>query len=57
MRRIIIFIVVTLFVKFIFGIFTSNEFPYISESILIELVQWGASIMIGSVVAKMELSI
>ena len=57
MRRIIIFIAVTLFVKFIFGIFTSNEFPYISESILIEFVQWGASIMLGIVVAKMELSI
>ena len=57
MRRIIIFIVVTLGIKFIFGIFTSYEFPYISESILIELVQWGASIMIGSVVAKMELPI
>ena len=57
MRRIIIFIVVTLFVKFIFGIFISNEFPYISERILIELVQWGASIMVGSVIAKMELPI
>ena len=54
MRKIITFIVVTLFVKFIFGIFTSNEFPYISESILIELVQWGASIMVGSVIAKMK---
>ena len=57
MRRIIIFIVVTLIIKFIFGIFTSNEFPYISESILIELVQWGASIMVGGVVSKMELPI
>ena len=57
MRRIIIFIAVTLFVKLIFGIFTSNEFPYISESILIELVQWGASIMVGGVVSKMELPI
>ena len=57
MRRIIIFIAVTLFVKLIFGIFTSNEFPYISESILVELIQWGASIMLGIVVAKMELSI
>ena len=57
MRRIIIFIVVTLFIKFIIGIVTSNEFPYISESILIELVQWGASIMVGSVVAKMEFPI
>ena len=57
MRKIIIFTVVTLFIKFIFGIFTSNEFPYISESILIELVQWGASIMVGSVVAKKGLPI
>ena len=57
MRRIIIFIVVTLFLKFIFGFFTSNVFPYISESILIELVQWGASIMVGGVVSKMELPI
>ena len=57
MRKIIIFIVVTLFIKFIFGIFTSSEFPYISESILIELLQWGASIMVGIVVAKMELPI
>ena len=57
MKRIIIFIIVTLFVKFIIGIFTSNEFPYISESILVELIQWGASIMLGIVVAKMELSI
>ena len=55
MRRFIIFIAVTLFAKFIIGIFTSNEFPYISESILIELVQWGACIMLGSVVAKMEI--
>jgi len=57
MKKIIIFITVTLFVKFIIGIFTSNEFPYISESILIELVQWGASIMVASVVAKMEVHI
>ena len=57
MRRIIILIVSTLFIKFIFGIFTTNEFPYISESILIELVQWGASIMVGRGATKMELPI
>ena len=57
MKRIIILIIVTLFVKFIFGIFTYNEFSYISESILIELVHWGASIIVGSVVVKMELPI
>ena len=57
MKRIIILIIVTLFVKFISGIFAYNEFSYISESILIELVHWGASIIVGSVVVKMELPI
>ena len=57
MKRIIIFIVVTLVAKVVFGDSTSISFPSVSKSVIVQLVQWGASIMVGSVIAKMELPI
>ena len=62
MRRIIIFIVVTLIAKVVLGYatsisFCSESFHYASESVIVQLVQWGASIMLGGVVSKMKLPI
>ena len=57
MRIIIIFIVVTLVAKVVLGYFTSIESPYVSESVIVQLVQWGESIMVSDVVTKMELPI
>ena len=57
MKRIIIFIVITLTAKVVLGYFTSIDSPYASESVIVQLVQWGASIMLGGVVAKMKFPI
>ena len=57
MRIIIIFIIVTLVAKVVLGYFTSIESPYVSECVIVQLVQWGESIMVSGVVTKMELPI
>ena len=47
----------TLVAKVVFGNSTSITFPYASKSVIVQLVQWGTSIMVARVIAKMELSI